>query len=108
MTEKEKEKKEDKGTNLLQTMGESLSNIADTLTGRHLENRIREYTELYADVLLGLHRDLRNLEGRIEALPDKKEMDSMLKGLQIMRRLLIVSLGFSIISLGGVIWTILR
>jgi hypothetical protein len=104
----EKEKKEDKGTNLLQTMGESLSNIADTLTGRHLENRIREYTELYADVLLGLHRDLRNLEGRIEALPDKKEMDSMLKGLQIMRRLLIVSLGFSIISLGGVIWTILR
>ncbi len=101
-------KKEEKGSNLLQSMGESLSNIADTLTGRHLENRIREYTELYADVLLGLHRDLRNLEAKTEVLPDKKEMDALLRGVQTMRKLVIVSILLSVASIGGLIWTILR
>ncbi|MBL8021891.1 MAG: hypothetical protein JNM27_19610 [Leptospirales bacterium] len=100
--------KPEKGSNLLQSMGEGLTNIADSLTGRHLENRIREYTELYADVLLGLHRDLRNLEARTESLPDKKQFESMMASMQRTRTLLIVSICVSLASVGGFVWILLR
>ncbi|MCE9597211.1 MAG: hypothetical protein K8S54_04515 [Spirochaetia bacterium] len=100
--------KPEKGSNLLQSMGEGLTNIADSLTGRHLENRIREYTELYADVLLGLHRDLRNLEARAESLPDKKQFESMMASMQLTRKLLVVSICISLASIGGFLWILLR
>ena len=100
--------KPEKGSTLLQTMGEGLTNIADTLTGKHLENRIREYTELYADVLLGLHRDLRHLEAKTESLPDKAEFQHFMRGVQTLRIIAVCSVVTSLISLGGFIWILLR
>jgi len=99
--------KPEKGS-ILQTMGEGLTSIADTLTGKHLENRIREYTELYADVLLGLHRDLRNLEAKTESLPDKAEFQHFMRGVQALRIITVCSIVTSLISLGGFIWILLR
>lgn len=100
--------KQEKGSTLLQTMGEGLTNIADTLTGKHLENRIREYTELYADVLLGLHRDLRHLEAKTESLPDKTEFQHLMRGVQALRIIAVCSVLTSLVSLGGFIWILLR
>lgn len=43
-------------------VGESLSNLAGAITGKTLEDRIVEYSEIFGDVLLRLHETVEQLK----------------------------------------------
>jgi len=40
--------------------------LFDTFTGETVKNKVNEYTEVYGEVLLGLHRDLQRQRGVLQ------------------------------------------
>jgi len=38
----------------------------DTISGKAIEDKVREYSEVYGEVLLGLHRDLESLRSIVQ------------------------------------------
>lgn len=43
----------------------------DTLTGRELAARVGEYSEIYGEILLGLHRDFERLKREVQEYREK-------------------------------------
>ncbi len=64
LQEAKKSVKEAKDSAQLQKVKKGIKEVADTLKGKSIEETVAEYSELYTEVLLGLHRDLES-QGRI-------------------------------------------
>ena len=99
---------------------------ADTFTGKGLEDGIADYTDLYTQVLLGIHRDveahattLNDLESAIKSMPTELELQAQVKRLtyleaeigglrdrfQVVRMIALVALAVALIAVVGMIWT---
>lgn len=88
------------------------------LSGKDVEDKIKEYSEIYGEVLLGMHRDIQSHQRLIQ--DSKQGMTAMLDEaraiLSEMKRyrcIIKIAFGFAIIaivlsllSIGVVIWTI--
>ena len=113
--------------------GEALSNTAGTLSGKSVEQQGSEYSELYTQVLLGIHADLEAQQGQIDALQTEQELmkgqqlgthadtqaqarqiealqteQALMKGqlasVRIVRFLAFVALVAALAAVGGLIW----
>ena len=54
--------------------GKALSSATGTLSGKSVEQQVSEYSELYTQVLLGVHADLQAQARQIEALQTEHEL----------------------------------
>lgn len=55
-------------TSALKAVTESINQMAGSLTGRNLEQKIQEYTSVYGEILLGMHNRLNDLERESKSL----------------------------------------
>ena len=42
--------------------------IFDKINGKNIEQKVSEYSEIYGEVLLGVHRDVKSLESKVQTL----------------------------------------
>ena len=57
----------DKGKQAARNVGGRIQSIRNTLTGKSVEQTVAEHSELYTQVLLGLHRDLQTLDNKVQS-----------------------------------------
>lgn len=86
-----------------------------TLRGKTIEDNVSEYTEIYGEVLLGMHRDLETYKRQVAEYRDEsnknkdrieeiyKDMKRSLRGLIIWKVIAIASLLLSF-SFGVLFW----
>ena len=120
------------GRRLLGRAGEMAATVSGTLTGKNVEQQIQEYSDVYTQVLLGVHGDLE-LQSRkvddhdreIDALKLEiasvkemqisadEEIDALKRQIASMsgiRTLAIVALTIALVALGALgvsLWTVL-
>ena len=63
-----------RGRRAVARAGEAVSSTAGTLSGKSVEQQVSEYSELYTQVLLGVHADLQAQARQIEALQTEHEL----------------------------------
>ena len=81
------------------------SEAVSTLTGTNIEDRISEYTELYTQVLLGIHQDVADQAESLARMDEKVvELGRQARSLRAWRVIAAVAIVVSIVSLGGVVW----
>ena len=56
----------DRGKQAMKKAGDSVKGTTSALSGKTLEEQVAQYSELYTQVLLGLHDDLKALERKVE------------------------------------------
>ena len=66
----------DKATESTQKLSQKVSETKDRLTGKAVEDKLDEYSEVYGEVLLGMHRDIQAQRTLIHDYRD--EMSSFL------------------------------
>lgn len=66
-------------------VGDSLSNLAGSLTGKTLEDRIQEYSEVYGEILLHINDRMDQLEKRQSNLEDVRLSPDLIRRLKEMR-----------------------
>lgn len=77
--------------------------ILDSITGKAVETKLREYSEVYGEVLLGLHKELENNSRLLQDYRQQlKNHERYIKQLMI---LCVVSLLFTM-AIGVVVWSI--
>lgn len=54
-----------KGKKVVRRLGEKVQTATATLSGKNIEQQVAEHSELYTQVLLGLHRDLEAQDKRL-------------------------------------------
>ncbi len=47
---------------MARTVKDGLNAIASSITGKNVEDRLSEYTEVYGEILIGLHEDVEELK----------------------------------------------
>lgn len=67
-------------------VGDSLGNLAGSLTGKSLEDRIQEYSEVYGEILLHLNDRMDGLEKRQSSLEDARLSADIINRLKEMRK----------------------
>jgi len=111
----------DKAKELLKGVGDKTRNVTGTLSGTDIEHKVAEYSELYTQVLLGLHKDVETQESRIEVLESKtgstdqqgvqnphiNELRRQVASLRHVRIIAIVALIVALISAGIAVWSAL-
>ena len=78
----EQHSKGERGKRLLRDAGKMVTTATGTLTGKNVEQQIEEYSEVYTQVLLGVHGDLELQSRKVDALDKeivvlKREIASM-------------------------------
>ena len=63
-----------RGRRAVARANEAVSSTAGTLSGKSVEQQVSEYSELYTQVLLGVHADLQAQARQIEALQTEHEL----------------------------------
>lgn len=77
--------------------------ILDNISGKAMEDKLREYSEIYGEVVLGLHRDL---EEQNRFLQDcQQRLVAQAKRIQQLRLLCILSYVFAL-GIGVAVWLI--
>lgn len=82
----------------------------EQFTGESVEHKIDEYSEIYGEILLGMHKELSELKFKLNIIEDEQRKDASgtneldFSSLKLYKSLSIVSL---IISLGVALWTII-
>jgi hypothetical protein len=77
--------------------------VLGKLSGKAVADKVREYSEIYGEVLLGLNRDL---EKHNRSLQDcQQRLVAQAKEIQRLRLLCVVSYLFAL-GVGGVMWLI--
>ncbi|MBW7857994.1 MAG: hypothetical protein H3C43_06850 [Leptonema sp. (in: Bacteria)] len=78
----------------LQAVTDTLSQMAGSLTGKNLEQKIQEYTSVYGEILLGMHNRLNDLERENKALrKESSQQHRRITGLE--QRIANLKAGFS-------------
>ncbi len=67
-------------------VGDSLGNLAGSLTGKSLEDRIQEYSEVYGEILLHLNDRMDGLEKRQSSLEEARLSADLIGRLKEMRQ----------------------
>lgn len=67
-------------------VGDSLGNLAGSLTGKSLEDRIQEYSEVYGEILLHLNDRMDGLEKRQSSLEEARLSADLISRLKEMRQ----------------------
>jgi len=81
------------------------SEAASTLTGTNLEEKVSEYSELYTQVLLGIHQDVANQAESLAHLDEEMvELRRQARFLRAWQVIAAVAIVLSVVSLGGVVW----
>lgn len=104
----------------LQAVTDTMQKLTGALTGHSLEERIHEYTSVYAEILLGMHDQLRDMESenrtlRRENAENRRRLASLEARLgEISGRnrpgsaLALAGFILSIASLVAIVWLILK
>lgn len=50
--------------------------VKDQLTGKAVEDRLSEFTELYSEVLIGMDNEMENLKEKVEKLEKAETVES--------------------------------
>ena len=78
----------------------TIGKAVKTVSGKAIEDKIEEYSEVYGEVLLGLHRDI---ERQNRFLQDyKQQLDNQI---QQLRRICVLSYVFAL-GIGVAVWLI--
>lgn len=64
----------DKGKQAARNVRGRIKNIRDTLTGKNVEQMVVEHSELYTQVLLGLHGDMEALDKKVQNYASENEI----------------------------------
>lgn len=81
------------------------SEAVSTLTGTNIEEKISEYSELYTQVLLGIHQDVAGQAESLARLDEEVvELRRQARSLRAWRVIATVAIVLSVVSLGGVVW----
>ena len=86
--------------------GDTLKTATGTLTGRNVEQQVAEYSEVYTQVLLGLHEDLE-LQRR-KVADHEKEIESLTHQIASMRATRTIAKAafvLALLALGVALWT---
>jgi len=99
---------------------DTINQMAGSLTGRNLDQKIQEYTSVYGEILLGMHNRLNDIEKetkslRKEVIQQHKKIDRLEHQLtdirsgksQTARRLSILSIVFALASFAMTLWLLL-
>lgn len=102
----------------LKAVTDSINQMAGSLTGRNLEQKIHEYTSVYGEILLGMHNRLNDMEREVRSL--RKELKQQQRHMATLEKqaeqtgssssglLPILSLAFSALALLSVLWLLLQ
>ncbi len=102
----------------LKAVTDSINQMAGSLTGRNLEQKIHEYTSVYGEILLGMHNRLNDMEREVRSL--RKELKQQQRHMATFEKqaeqtgssssglLPILSLVFSALALLSVLWLLLQ
>ncbi len=71
------EKKQDNQTDTLQAIAQTLNNFTGSLTGKNLEEKLIEYSEVYGEILIYLYKTIEHHKNEIKFL--KKEISRLEK-----------------------------
>ena len=99
----------DRGRDVARQVSSSLQNVTGAFSGANVERQIAEYSELYTQVLLGLHQDLVAQNRKFQDYDSQIEM--LKSGVASIRTLRIVAsaaLFVALAAVGFALWSILR
>ena len=102
----EKQSPGERGRRLVRRAGDALKTATGTLTGQNVEQQVAEYSEVYTQVLLGLHGDLELQGGKVE--DHDKEIDALkhqITSMRVIRTIAIAALLIALLALGFSVWT---
>ena len=98
----------ERGRRLARRAGDTLKTATGTLTGQNVEQQVAEYSEVYTQVLLGLHGDLELQSGKVE---DHDKQINALKhqsaSMKLILAVAIAALAVSLVAMGVSLWTTL-
>ena len=98
----------ERGRRLVRRAGDTLKTATGTLTGQNVEQQVAEYSEVYTQVLLGLHGDLELQSGKVE---DHDKQINALKhqsaSMKLILAVAIAALAVSLVAMGVSLWTAL-
>ena len=81
------------------------SEAVSTLTATNIEEKISEYSELYTQVLLGIHKDAADQAETLARLDEEVvHLRWQARSLRALRVIAAVAIVLSVVSLGGVVW----
>ncbi len=103
----EKQSPGGKGGRLLRRAGDTLNTATGTLTGKNVEQQVAEYSEVYTQVLLGMHGDLE-LQGRKVGDHDKEieALKYQIASMSVTRTIAIAALALALSALGVALWAV--
>ena len=96
----------ERGRRLVRRAGDTLKTATGTLTVQNVEQQVAEYSEVYTQVLLGLHGDMELQRGKVE--DHDKEIDQLkhqIASLRVIRTIAIAALALGLLALGISVWT---
>ena len=104
----EKQSESGRGRRLLRRTGDTLKTATGTLTGQNVEQQVAEYSEVYTQVLLGLHEDLE-LQRRKVADHEKKieSLTHQIASMSLIRTIAIAGSALAVLALGVTLWAVL-
>jgi hypothetical protein len=97
-----------RGRRLVRRAGDTLKTATGALTGQNVEQQVAEYSEVYTQVLLGLHGDLELQGGKVE--DHDREIDALKHqnaSLRVIRTIAIAALALALLAVGVSLWTAL-
>ena len=104
----EKQSPGDRGRRLVRRAGDTLKTATGTLTGQNVEQQVAEYSEVYTQVLLGLHEDLKLQREKVA--DHQKEIESLthqILSLSLVRTIAIASFALALLAIGVALWAAL-
>ena len=104
----EKQSPGERGRRLARRAGDTLKTATGTLTGQNVEQQVAEYSEVYTQVLLGLHEDLE-LQRR-KVADHEKEIETLthqVASMSLIRTIAIAGSALALLALGVAIWATL-
>ena len=104
----EKQAEGGRGRRLLRRTGDTLKTATGALTGQNVEQQIAEYSEVYTQVLLGLHGDLELQHKKAES--HDNEIDALkhqIASMRVIRTIALAALAVALLAFGVALWTAL-
>jgi hypothetical protein len=90
-------------SSVLRRVEERFDGVLGRISGKAVEDKIAEYSEVYGEVLLGLHRDLENHSRLLQDC--QRRLVAQAKQIQHLRFLCILSFVL-VIAIGMAVWLI--